>query len=289
MALVITKLDNNQVEVTGGSHPYTLLSSYEVYLAADIDGVQIVREGKMKDQFIQSDVTQVVRGDGTIVAISNKETLYSELKEFFFFEVGGTGGTVVKTSDVAIIGSGDWILGGEGAGSTHYFVFTHGLGTRDLLFEARDTDGDFVRQLNDYFTTGLAITDGLNQVRIETSDNSISVAVLISDGGSSVVTDTLTYDPSNEIIADASPTGKDGLNTPVNSATDKTLTIDTAICGIGKFATFTQLGVGRILYVSGTLNLLPYVNGSHISGGVNSVTMVYNIDGVNVRIMGEVQ
>jgi len=85
MGIVITKLENNQVEVTGGLAPYTLLGSYEVYEAADIDGVRIIREGKMKDQFTQSNVTQVVRKDGTVVAISDMSTLYSELKDFFFF------------------------------------------------------------------------------------------------------------------------------------------------------------------------------------------------------------
>jgi hypothetical protein len=167
---------------------------------------------------------------------------------------GGGGGTPIDTAKVAVIGSGDWSAGGEGVGSTHYFVYTHGLGTNNLSFEARDTDGDFVRQLNDYYTTGLDITDGLNQVRIETSDNSLNVAVLISNGGSAVtILGSDTEEPFEEVI-----TFKGGNRNQLTTQTG-TLTLDLAVMG----------------HASGSSSLIQWIDGNNI----NALTSIFNIRG----------
>jgi len=141
MGIVITKLENNQVEVTGGLAPYTLLGSYEVYEAADIDGVRIIREGKMKDQFTQSNVTQVVRKDGTVVAISDMSTLYSELKDFFFFELepSGGGGSFTLTDGNGTTANGSAVdLGGSMSSNADIVT-----GSNDLTIDTSN-GGDFV-------------------------------------------------------------------------------------------------------------------------------------------------
>ena len=198
---------------------------------------------------------------------------------------GPTNSTPVTTGDSHEIQVGDWISDGV---TGYYYDILHGLSTKNLFFTTRDVLGNEVVTPNGYTWNGVA--DELNKVRVtRTAGNNKHVFVSVTNGGSAVVTETITYAPDGEITADTSPTGKDGINTPVNSATDKTLTVDTGICGVGKIAYFTQKGVGRILYVSGTLNILPYAFGSSISGGVESITGVYNIDGVNCRIILEVQ
>ena len=256
MALVITKLDNNQIEVTGGAHPYTLLPSYEVNEAAEIDGVKIVREGKMKDQFIQSNVTQVVRQDGTIVAISSMATLYSELKEYFIFEVSGSGGTTVDTAFLFSIGTGDWTPGGEAIGSTQYYIVNHNLGTQSLLQPSiweTDTGDRFIRQINAFYTTGVGITDSPNQVRIEVTAV-LDVDGVVSNGGSSVVNFVI---PSGvEITTDYTLVQADaGVRHSMNCATTADITVNSGSLDDGESAYFTWTGVTQPEFIEGTATI----------------------------------
>lgn len=277
MALVITKLDNNQVEVTGGSHPYTLLGSYEVNLAEEIDGVKIVREGKMKDQFIQSNVTQVVRGDGTIVPIADKETLYSELKEFFFFEVGGTGGggTVVTTSYVESILVADWILDG---GGRYYVDAVHNLNTKDLLIEAYNIATNDTEVLDDYERTSITT------VRIWSTVNTGEYEVLISNGGSATVINALNVDDT--IVVDASPLAVGGKLIKVIGTAAIDITVDTGFLSSGETVVFANKTAFAMNFIIGTQDVKASGSNSFVGFGQYSlVTFVH--DGTDVILSGD--
>ena len=197
---------------------------------------------------------------------------------------GGGGSTPVISSKVAAITSVDWVLGGEGSGSTHYFVYTHGLQTKDLIFEARDTDGDFVRVLNDYYTTGVGITDGSNQVRIETSDNSLNVAVLISNGGNSSVINTLNVDDT--IIADDSPLAVGGKLIKVIGTADIDITIDTGVLTAGQTCVFANKTAFAMNFIIGTQDVKASASNSFVGFGQYSlVTFVH--DGTDIILSGD--
>lgn len=84
--LTITKLDNDNVEVTGREQAYTLLPSMHTFRdKSGIDGVKVMSDGFVKDVFSYTNVVEVIRKDGTIVPITDGDTLYNELKDNFFF------------------------------------------------------------------------------------------------------------------------------------------------------------------------------------------------------------
>jgi hypothetical protein len=83
-SIIITKQTNGNVLVESEGGTYTLLS--EAYLTKDLDSVMvrgIIPSINYDFKFIE--VEKVVREDGTIVLISDVDTLFSELNEFFFF------------------------------------------------------------------------------------------------------------------------------------------------------------------------------------------------------------
>ena len=82
--LTITKLSNGNVEVTGGTSPYTLLPTMNVFRDnSNIDGVQLVSNGVVKDSIKAADVVELVGGSGTIASPTGDE-LYNELRDHFF-------------------------------------------------------------------------------------------------------------------------------------------------------------------------------------------------------------
>jgi hypothetical protein len=185
MSLTITKLANGSVEVTGGTQPYTLLSSYQVYQANDIDGVRVVSPNAgVVDVFSQSQVDQVVRQDGTTVAISDAATLYSELKEYFFFELSGSGGggsVTILPPKTVLISTSDWV----GTGAPYTYDYAHGLGTKNLFFSYLDNDsGEYI------VIDAEAIDD--NTTRFSSTSNTINVIAMasIGIGGSSSIPDS---------------------------------------------------------------------------------------------------
>jgi hypothetical protein len=281
MALVITKLANNMVEVTGGPVDYTLLPSYQVEEAPDLDGVRIVREGKMHDKFDQSNITQVVRQDGTIVAISDAQTLYDELSVYFFFELGGSGGgvTPVTTSYAELIQTGDWVL--DGGSGRYYYDLVHSLNTKDLLIEAYETATDDTYVFDDYERTDV------NTVRVWSTINTVEARVLISNGGSAVVIATTTE--GTEETGNFAPVSQGGVVIPVNSASDVTVTINTSSMAEGEAVYFRQVGAGRILLTDGNLSSVAYVNKSYISGGVGAFIGAWRVNATEYTSIGDLQ
>lgn len=94
---VITKLLNGNVSVVATGGNFTVDASSE--LTKEIDGVKVRSEDGVLHDFKVSTVEKVVRDDGTEVAIANVDTLYSELIEYFFFNL--TGGSMPSGSMLA--------------------------------------------------------------------------------------------------------------------------------------------------------------------------------------------
>lgn len=85
MGLILTKLENESVEVTGIDQPYTLLPNMHVFKDSSVNGVKVISDGIVKAVFNASNVDSFIRKDGTNVTISSAEILYSELKINGFF------------------------------------------------------------------------------------------------------------------------------------------------------------------------------------------------------------
>lgn len=186
MGIVITKLENGNVEVTGKGQDYTLLPSMSVFRQKSNDsfrdGVAVQSEGKIVDFFTGENVDNVIRQDGTNVAISDADTLYSELKEYFFFEVSGSGGgggsTKILAPKSVLIEASDWV----GASSPYTFNYEHNLNTKVLFFNYIDND------TGEYIQLGVSAIDD-NTTQFTTTDNTINAIAMISIGigGSSSV------------------------------------------------------------------------------------------------------
>jgi len=132
MALVLTKLDNGGIEVTGGAQDYTLRPKMHTFRdKSNIDGVKVVSDNNITDVFTADNIEKVVRQDGTEVNISNGDTLYSELKEFFFFlSVSGiTEGfdIYVSSNDTEPLNTDADLTGTSGGGSFFTFADLTGI------------------------------------------------------------------------------------------------------------------------------------------------------------------
>lgn len=91
---------------------------------------------------------------------------------------GGVG-TSVDTSNIAVVGSGEWQIGGT---SGFYVDFEHGLESEILLYQAYDTNtGLAVHDINE------VIPQGSNTVRFESSIGGIDRTIILDKGGSSIV------------------------------------------------------------------------------------------------------
>ncbi|PHR23558.1 MAG: hypothetical protein COA36_16640 [Desulfotalea sp.] len=149
MGLIITKLGNDNVEVTStvGTHvPYTLQPDLSVYRNKSnrIDGANAISVEKIRAIFSYEKVDQVVRKDGTIVSITDGDTLYDELKEFFFFISDGGGLTpgfdlFLPSNNTEPLNTANQLNGTSGGGSAISFVdltgitLTSTVGTGTLL------------------------------------------------------------------------------------------------------------------------------------------------------------
>jgi hypothetical protein len=82
--LTITKLANGNVEVTGSTSPYSLLPTMFVYRNnSNIDGVDLVSNGRVTDTISASNVLLITGGSGAINTPTGDQ-LYAELRDYFF-------------------------------------------------------------------------------------------------------------------------------------------------------------------------------------------------------------
>ncbi len=88
MGQTIKKLANNNVEVTNSDpavQAFTLMPNMSVFRdKSRNDGVKVQSTGVISVVLKAAKVDNVVRQDATNVPIADGDTLYSELKEYFF-------------------------------------------------------------------------------------------------------------------------------------------------------------------------------------------------------------
>lgn len=84
MPLTITKLANNNVEITGREQAYTLLPTMNVFRdKSGIDGVKLMSDGMVKDSISAANVAALISLAGTVNNPTGDQ-LYDELKTNFF-------------------------------------------------------------------------------------------------------------------------------------------------------------------------------------------------------------
>lgn len=293
--IIIQKLTNGNVKITDSTAITKSRTRESGFATRIIDAERVVVEdtgtGRGVEEFSYVDVEKVIRDDGTEIIISDLATLYSELETYFFFEVAtGGGSTLVATSKIFTILAANWQNGGEGVGSTHYFVVDHDLGTDKILEPSiweTDTGTRELIKINGFFTTGLGITDSTKQVRIETVNNTINVDGVVSSGGSSVVLNSFIY--GDEETSDFSPVAKGGQVIPVNSAIDVNVTINTNYCDATETVYFEQVGLGQIILVAGTQVINISTFKSLKSSSQNALIGVPNYNGVKSTVIGDTE
>jgi hypothetical protein len=179
MGIVITKLPNGNVEVTGGLSDYTLLPAMHTYREnSNIDGANVISDGRVTDTFRASNVEKLVRSDGTEILTPTGDELYEELREYFFFLDNGTitpgWDLFIPSNDTDPLNTANEIIGTSGGGSFIEFddltgvTITSTVGTGALTIVGNDMD----------FTTSGNIR------KITVDDNGITREFLITEGGS---------------------------------------------------------------------------------------------------------
>lgn len=89
--MIITKLANNNIEITGVTSPYTLQPSMHTFRDESvIDGANVLSDGDVIDSFSSANIEKLVRKDGTEILTPTGDVLYSELKDYFFFLPSGS-------------------------------------------------------------------------------------------------------------------------------------------------------------------------------------------------------
>lgn len=85
MGLIITKLANGNVEVTGVTSDYTLLPTMNVFRDnSAIDGVSLISNGQVKDSISAANVDTLISPGGGTVNTPTGDILYDELRDNFF-------------------------------------------------------------------------------------------------------------------------------------------------------------------------------------------------------------
>lgn len=118
LVVTITKLANNKVEFNEDGFLNSLEPQLDVYKDRNGRDVTLTR---FKNEVIKkidfNEVTQVTRQDGTVVPISDQDTLYSELRTHFFFSpVEGGSGNHFPLSDLRLVFKEDFV--GDGVATT---------------------------------------------------------------------------------------------------------------------------------------------------------------------------
>lgn len=122
----IIKHVNGNIEVIKTGGPITV--DPRSVLTKELDGVKATAEDGVLRDFKVIEVKEVIRDDGTIVPIADSQTLFDELKEFFFFSVGG-GGVIPSGSMLAEVKIVTLIDGDN--------VINHGLDKAIIAFSVK--------------------------------------------------------------------------------------------------------------------------------------------------------
>lgn len=129
---IITKLANGNVSVSATGGDYNVNPSST--LTKELNGVKVTSpEGEVLRDFKVATVERVISADGGDVLITDVDTLYTQLDNFFFFEVGGVpSGTVLSNPPIT-----QTLTDGDN-------TISHNLGKDIIAFTVKDSTGKFI-------------------------------------------------------------------------------------------------------------------------------------------------